>query len=405
MSNLRHLRVSAPGKIILHGEHAVVYQKTAVALSLGLRTRLDLTETTDGRISIIMDKFLQHTSWSVEELSKIIDKVKIDANNPETELDQELVEDLRMMTSGHHYQNGDGPAVGNPQAYSTQSVALVGFLYILVKLCKFSGKQRPPSIQISISSDIAISAGLGSSAAFAVCLSASLLSYLGIIVCDRKNCADVDGKLVPSADQLALINHWAFMVEKIVHGSASGVDNAVSTYGGSIKYRNNELTRIGSGLKLDVLIVDTHVQRDTKKMLDIVRHRRKLYPAITNPVLEAIDGISETSSKILQHGDGLPTGEEYEVIADLVRMNQNLLSTLGVSHPKLDVICETASRFGQAGKLTGAGGGGCAIVVLDPDMRQFEHLRESIIAEYRRMEFKPHLAELGGPGVLFHPVP
>ena len=85
-----------------------------------------------------------------------------------------------------------------------------------------------------------------------------------------------------------------------------------------------------------------------------------------NPVLEAIDGISDTSSKILQHGDGLPTSEEYEVIAELIKMNQNLLSTLGVSHPKLDTICEIATRWGQAGKLTGAGGGGCAIIVLDP---------------------------------------
>ena len=131
-------------------------------------------------------------------------------------------------------------------------------------------------MQVSISSDIAISAGLGSSAAFAVCLSASLLSYLGVIVCDRKTCSDLDGKLLPTADHLALINHWAFLIEKIIHGAASGIDNAVSTYGGAIKYRSTELIRIGSGLKLDVLIVETQIQRDTKKMLDIVRRRRKL---------------------------------------------------------------------------------------------------------------------------------
>ena len=40
LAEMSELRVSAPGKVILHGEHSVVYGKTALAVSVDLRTSL-----------------------------------------------------------------------------------------------------------------------------------------------------------------------------------------------------------------------------------------------------------------------------------------------------------------------------------------------------------------------------
>ena len=45
-------------------------------------------------------------------------------------------------------------------------------------------------------------------------------------------------------------------------------------------------------------------------------------------------------------------------------MNQHMLNAIGVGHPSLDRVCAAATTVGAHAKLTGAGGGGCAFVLL-----------------------------------------
>ena len=47
-------------------------------------------------------------------------------------------------------------------------------------------------------------------------------------------------------------------------------------------------------------------------------------------------------------------------------MNHHLLNALGVGHSSLDGVCQVVDQFGLTGKLTGGGGGGCAIALIPP---------------------------------------
>lgn len=78
-------------------------------------------------------------------------------------------------------------------------------------------------------------------------------------------------------------------------------------------------------------------------------------------------------------------------------MNQGLLNALNTSHPKLETICAMAWSHSYAGKLTGAGGGGYAYVLLPPDT---DNKSIKIFSEQLEEKgFHVTMTSLGGSGV------
>lgn len=69
------------------------------------------------------------------------------------------------------------------------------------------------------------------------------------------------------------VNRWAFVAEKVLHGNPSGVDNAVSVFGGALAYTRPGFGRKGGmepiyGFKsLRFLLTDTKVPRNTKQLV------------------------------------------------------------------------------------------------------------------------------------------
>lgn len=68
---------------------------------------------------------------------------------------------------------------------------------------------------------------------------------------------------------------------------------------------------------------------------------------------------------------------------ELMSFNHGLLNAMGVGHPALTKVFEASSRHGgMACKLTGAGGGGCAITLVPDGSEHLESLRNELWCDH-----------------------
>lgn len=347
------LVVSAPGKVILHGEHAVVHGKVALAVALNLRTFLRLQPHSHGKVCLNLPNIGVKRAWDVAglQLQDTSFLEQGDATAPSTE----QVEKLKEVA-------GIPKDSANPER-----LAALTFLYLYLSICR---KQRAlPSVDITVWSQLPTGAGLGSSAAYSVCLAAALLT-----ACEEIPNPQEDGVSASrwTVEDLELINKWAFQGERLIHGNPSGVDNAVSTWGGALRFQQGKISPLKRPPALRILLTNTKVPRSTKTLVANVRSRLLKFPEIVTPLLASIDAISLECERTLGEMAAAPAPEHYLVLEELIDMNQHHLNALGVGHASLDQLCQVTMARGLHSKLTGAGGGGCGITLLRPDLEQPE---------------------------------
>jgi mevalonate kinase len=117
-------------------------------------------------------------------------------------------------------------------------------------------------------------------------------------------------------------------------------------------------------------------------------------------MLDTIDKITNEAHDIISDPDfSSHPGSSYIVrLGELIRINHGILMSLGVSHPKLERIRELIDHAGIGWtKLTGAGGGGCSITLLKPNVKPtvMKDLEDRISEE----GFERYETTLGGSGV------
>ncbi len=429
---MNRAKASAPGKLILFGEHAVVYGRTAVAAALSsLRVAVD-AELID----------LPPTQSRQAELrATLVDLKAAKGDGSCITLNLPLSALARALPATLDWRAAAAPDENTLSALSQllshlpeeDQPPLLPVLFLVAALLPQLLSWSCTSLQISVrSAALPVGAGLGSSAAFSVALSAALLKLqLGLQLReggqnlsiaplyegddDAVSQHPLGSTSAPSRAARQLINDWAYASECILHGRPSGLDNAVSCHGGCVRLSKDAsdssgrliFEDVGALPPIQVLVINTRAPRKTRELVARVRTLYEAYPFITQPILDAIAATSE-AFLALAGNDCVATEERTAATATeigrLVRLNHGLLCSLGVSASSLERACALAAEEELPSKLTGAGGGGCAYAVVGLGALSAEEVARARRLQ-RRLEaegFHCYNTTVGGDGVLWH---
>lgn len=183
-------------------------------------------------------------------------------------------------------------------------------------------------------------AGLGSSAALSVALVRAIAQTLGLALSPRQ------------------VDAAALAAEQVFHGHPSGLDHTIAQHGGfGLFRRGHGLTPLYGTPELRLCIGHTGRARDTKGRVARVAELHRETPAATAACFARIAALVDDAVAALRCGD-------LAALGAAMNQNQRELGQLEVSCPEIDAMCRLASDAGALGvKLTGGGGGGCVVAL------------------------------------------
>ncbi|NIM44632.1 MAG: mevalonate kinase [Nitrososphaeria archaeon] len=283
---------SAPGKVILAGEHFVVHGGKALALAI--------------------DRYV----------------------------------DVRVSSSKHplevyHSERGEVDYLDQRGRWilSSEFRNLTPIETSVKKTFEYLGKRA--NLKLDISSNIPVSAGLGSSASLSAAIVKGVSHRLGYEL---------------SRDELIKV---ASESEKVVHGDPSGVDLATVISGGLVLF-DGSTRRILKNVKdvdFPLVVGNSLDRRSTGDLVGNVGVLSSKYKDIFSLFVHLSDHVVEQGLEATLRGD-------LETLGRMFNISHGLLHSIGVSTAKLEAMIFKSLSHGALGaKVTGAGGGGCMIVL------------------------------------------
>lgn len=238
---------SAPAKIILFGEHFVVYNHPVILASINKRLKIEC-------------------------------KIEVESNKA-----------INLETNNFGKKIYPLSIIGN----SNQDIVNEFFypiIYILRKMVYHN--TEPNGITIKIISEIPYGVGLGSSAALCV---AGVAAISGLY------------KRIKNKDEILDI---AIETERILHKNSSGADCVVSTYGGLLYYhKDSNMKTLRFSNELLFIIINTGLKHSTGDLVSLVNRFRKNNLREFNDISNKYSRICCRAIKALEEGNLLNIGK------------------------------------------------------------------------------------------------
>lgn len=238
---------TAPGKMILFGEHSVVYKGPAIVLAIDRRARVTAEKRDDKRIYI-------------------------DADN--------------LGFSGYFEDDVYYPLHG--KAWRGRNLAALN----VAAKTTMKHMDVESGINLKVRSMIPIAVGLGSSAAVCVATVAAVQHLFD---------GDYDAKQ---------ISDLAYEGETIIHGKPSGVDNSISSFGGIMSYEKGKgFQKYNLDEEMPFIIGNSRKKRSTRMMVENVAARKEKYPEIMDGVIDTMGALARKGLTALLDKDSIQIGE------------------------------------------------------------------------------------------------
>lgn len=181
------------------------------------------------------------------------------------------------------------------------------------------------------------------------------------------------------------IEQLAFECEKITHGTPSGIDNNIATYGEPVLYSKGTRTRTKPFELAELpplVIASSGIKASTIEQVSGVRARFAKNEELYTTIFDEIDEISMAGAIALKNRD-------YERLGSMMNVCQGFLNAIEVSTPELEKMIAIARRNGAVGaKLTGAGGGGSIVALCPGKVSEVSRALELAGYDIIRMEHK-----------------